>query len=216
MVVRKTPIFRSLMDDTPFIVKSTNYAQIFTTLIDYLGRFNHLHPYFGITAAIAQSVDGLNGKICNSGGSSTVGTHYGFFVEKCKVTLDVINNETVPIVAGMFFVPFNLCSLIGTDTAQDFGCHYTRKLVLGAAANYNSKGRMIDTVDISKLNGITKQGYLGDNDWMSTQQAVGSKYSNLQMQFIRLDGSAFATGVDIYTTMEYYCRPTMRNLVLNK
>ena len=214
--VKKTPIFKSLMDYTPFIVKTTNYATVFTAVTDYLGRYNHLHPYFGLTGVQAQAVSGLNGKICDSGGSSTVGTHYGFFVDKVKVTLDVVNNETVPIVCGIFFVPFNLVSLIGTNTNQDFGCHYTRKLVLGAAANYNSKGRMVDSVEIAKLNGISKQGYLGDNDWMSTQVGVGSKYSNLQMQFIRLDGSAFAAGVDIYSTMEYYCRPTMKNLVLNK
>ena len=214
--VKKAYVMKSLMDYTPFIVKSTNYAQVMTSLVDYLGRYNHFHPYFGLTTGQNQAVLGLNGQICDSGGSSTVGLYYGFFVEKVKVTVVVLNSESVPVIAGMFAVPYNLVSLIGTDTAQDFSVHYTRKLILGAASNYGSKGTMIDTYDIAKLNNLTKSGYLGDNDWMSTQQAVGNKYSNLQLQFMRTDGSAFTAGVAIVTTLEYMCKPTMKNLVLNK
>jgi hypothetical protein len=213
IVVQKVPK-TWLFDYTPFWVRNTSNGTMFTNTTAYLGRYQTLHPSYGIGSSSPSAQYGWRNMICDPAGSTSVGLYYGAYILKVKITVEVENKESVPVTYSITQIPFNMIGLVTNDQATNFISVCSRKKTLSSAGNAGSKAQLTCIVDIPQMNGLSKQGYLASTGFMATRDTVGTNYTRVYHQALRYDTGNFASGVDLVINCEYLAHPTMKNIIL--
>jgi hypothetical protein len=212
---KKLIIGKSVLDYTPFVIRSNWSATVFTSATQYLGRYQQLHPIYGPGGATNDGIGGLYSYVCASGGSSTQGLYYNFIVMKAKITLKLTNFETGLVKCTITKLPFNMIGLFTTNLAVDVTCNASKSLALGPAGGYMATGTMVCDVDTPQLNNLTPQQMGSSLDWAASRNANGTYYSAVYYQFLRADNANFGTGLNVDSVIEYVCVPKCRNMILN-
>jgi hypothetical protein len=212
---KKDVVYRSMMDLTPFMIKISNSASIFTATTQYLGRYNQMHPIFGLTGGTNTGIGGLYSWVSTASVSNSTGIYFSFLPIKLKLDFWVTNLETASqIRCNIIEIPYNLTSTTSSNYAIDLTTQSARSVVCGVAISGTSNKQIKLSSKIARINGLNDSQYKADSSWVQTRNGVGSKFSSYYFQFIRSDGQNFVNGVDINYTIEYYCQPIQRNAVL--
>jgi len=144
--------------------------------------------------------------------TSTDGLYGYYVVTKVKLRFILENLDGVP--ANVYFLQLPYPQALSTDTAVDYGTNAKRKILLGCSGNPDQNKVLTVTVDFPKLAGQSYQQYCSNNlNWSKYgTQCGGIVYGYLQ--FLKLDNSAWANGVNLRVEHEFDIQPMSQNALL--
>jgi len=209
-------ISKSLVDGTICVVRSVSHIVINNVGGIGAGGETPLHPNYGVLG-IAGSQDSTY----NMGGifygiSSTAGLLVNFSVLKAKLTLRLRNGDAIGILFSIIPISNSLHGQLGANYLKRLDAlPQCKKLYLSKAGVTGDTKTMKVTYDCPKIEGFSKDQYLGIPDYYGASSGIGASYTGYYIQILTDNlSTVLANGVNIMVEADYTVKAIQSNTKL--